>query len=311
MKQGFALLELLIALAIAAIVSVSLTLFLDQTRRYQASIEDRVSVYTRASVALHQFEKDVMGAHVPIQNKEYEKAQKKKTQPKTPAQTKETPKPAPQETKEKKAEPVKPVARVFYVEQSRDMLKRFTCITSNPLQVYWSKQVGRAKPKIARVVYSMVPDTQQDGSFILMRQEGDALDLKAYATKGDAKIRAYELIDGVKSCTLTFTVFHEPEQPKKGEKAPPQPQKRQVEERTSWDWPVEQKKEEKKKPEPALPNFVTINLELWDERYERTTEFTYTVPVMADTREEQKEEEKPKKETPGKGTKPASRERQK
>lgn len=67
-KSGFTLLELIISLAIAAILSVCLTMFLAQSNKYQVAVQDRTSVYTRASVVLHQLEKDLSGAHIPIQN---------------------------------------------------------------------------------------------------------------------------------------------------------------------------------------------------------------------------------------------------
>jgi prepilin-type N-terminal cleavage/methylation domain-containing protein len=347
MKAGFTLIELMVSLIIASILSVSLTLFLSQTSAYQASVEDRASVHTRASIALHQMEKDITGARVPIENviAEQEKnAAKKKQAPATPEKNpqEKNQKPEAAPGGAKKEEPVKPVARVFYAEQKEDNLILFTCVTSNPLKVYWSKSVGAPKPAIARVVYRLKPDPEHPDSFILMWQEGADLDVAAYDQKAAKSVRSYEVIDGIKSCSMRFMLVELDDEKKKAEEADPasaksyggqggiaekeeKPEKKKnekkegvvkegppkVTEHKTWDWPLPEntKQESTKKssaakagkggdeePSAPLPTFVVLTLALWDARYERATEFVYTIPIYAsvalDAKDAQKGESK-------------------
>lgn len=293
MKAGFTLIELIISLAITAILGIALNAFLSQSMRTQAGLGRLIQEHTRAVIAFHQFERDIMGTCMPVQN-----VQKKQEAPKQPGQQ-EPP---------SKTEPIKPVEHVFYIQQSKENLKLFTIITSNPLPVYWSKQLGKPKANIARVVYTLVPDEFNKEAFILMRQEDENLNLKAYTAKGDAAIRPYELINGIKSIKFNFTVFKypepPPEQPQPEQQKPaPMQRNRVVEKRPTWDWPLEQKPEEKEKEESPFPHFVTITLELWDDFFEHTTEFIYTVPVMIDATTEKPKEEK-KAETPSQPAQP-------
>lgn len=302
MKSGFTLIELVVSLAIAAMVGTMLTALLSQTATYQGVVERKTSIYTRAAIILHQFEQDIMGACIPIQNSMH-KEDEKKGQAQKPPQEVAPQAPTPQGASKK--EPVKPVEHVFYVQQAKEAFKLFTCITSNPLQVYWSKQVGKPKPRIARVVYTLASDEQNKNSFLLMRQEDGDLDLKAYTIKENAGIRAYEVIDGVKSVSLQFSVFKYQEEQKKEKdtnaKQSTEPRQRKIENHVTWDWPIEQKESEKKESDKEseknpLPHFVTLTIELWDELYERSDEFVYTIPVLVDATPEEKEKPQQKPE---------------
>jgi prepilin-type N-terminal cleavage/methylation domain-containing protein len=310
-RTGFTLIELVISIAIAAILGVGITLFLSQTGSYQAAVEDRASLYTRASVALHQFEKDISGARVPVENILHEQKMREEKNKKTtnPAQ-KEAPKPEKGSEKAEAEEAVKPIARVFYVEQKNKQLTTLSCITDNPLKIYWSKSVGSSKPDIARVIYRFVPDPQHDHSFILTRQEGIDLDFNAYDPKNVKAARAYEVIDGIKTCSLRCIVIQPQEESTESEKSdkktapeqkkpqPPAPETPpKIIEYEMWDWPSAEKakKETEKTPETPLPNLISVTLELWDARYERTTEFVYTIPILATPSLDEKSEAEAKK----------------
>jgi prepilin-type N-terminal cleavage/methylation domain-containing protein len=298
-SAGFTLLELIIALAIAAMLSASLTLFLSQSNTYQIAVQNRASVYTRAIVFFHQFEKDLSGAHIPMQNKISEQQKKEKTEQagKKPAIPEKKPAAA-KEPETKKEEPIKPLSRVFYLEQKDNNMQQLTFITNNPLKVYWSSSIGAPKPSIARVVYYLKPDPDHANSFILMRQEGTDLDISAYEQKAAKAVRAYEVIDGIQSCSIRLVVIeHEQEKEKEktakeaAEKEPtktaPKPTDTKAPftttEYTSWNWPLTEKKQTdgEKQPSSVLPHLVSLTLRLWDAQYDRTVECTYTITIYA------------------------------
>jgi prepilin-type N-terminal cleavage/methylation domain-containing protein len=303
-QTGFTLIELVISIAIAAILGVGVTLFLSQTGSYQAAVEDRASLYTRASVALHQLEKDISGARVPIENILHEQKMRAEKNKKT------TPQPQKPGEKTEAEEVIKPIARVFYVEQKNKQLTTLSCITDNPLKIYWSKSVGSSKPDIARVLYRFVPDPQHDHSFILTRQEGIDLDFSAYDPKNVKAARSYEVIDGIKTCSLRCIVIQPREENTESEKSEkkatseqkkPQPPVSEappkVTEYGVWDWPLvdKAKQESEKTPEVAVPNLISLTLELWDARYEHTKEFVYTIPILATPSLDEKSEAGAKK----------------
>jgi prepilin-type N-terminal cleavage/methylation domain-containing protein len=298
MKAGFTLLELIIAIAIMLILSCSLTFFLSQTHMRKVAIDRYVSTHTRASVVLHQLEKDIMGARVPIEN--ILARQKEKDTKKQDTQQVEKAVPAPPATEKagKKEATVEPtaIAHVFYTDQKNGKLVMFTLITSNPLKVYWSNTVGAPKPAIARVVYHLNPDPEHEESYILTRQEGADLDLAAYDAKAAKPIRAYDVVDGIYACSLRFIFIEQPEEETKKQETAEHVQQKtaKVQERnkqadhlpkiteyTTWDWPqTENAKKEEERPDIPLPSAVVITLALWDAQYERKVEVTYTVPIF-------------------------------
>jgi prepilin-type N-terminal cleavage/methylation domain-containing protein len=284
MKAGFTLIELMVSLVIASMLGISLTLFLSQTGLYQAAVENRANIYTRASVALHQLEKDINGARVPIENILHEQASKAKEKNPLAKQPAPTPQEQgqPKEQKEKSEETVvKPFSHVFYAEQKDKQLVLFSCITSNPLKIYWSHSLGAAKPNIARVVYRLVPDPKQADTYMLMRQEGIDLDFANYDSKHAKSARSYEVIDGVKSVSMRFVLVQPQE--KDAEKEKNKTAAHKITEYYTWNWPAaeSEKKESATEEKSALPSLVSVTLSLWDMSHERSTEFVYTIPIFA------------------------------
>ena len=62
------------------------------------------------------------------------------------------------------------------------------------------KDVGVVKPKVVRVQYSLKPEENKKNSYALFRQESMELDLEQYKN-----VTPYEVIGGIKNCTVTFT----------------------------------------------------------------------------------------------------------
>ena len=67
-KTGFTLLELVISIAIAAILSLSLTMLLNQSYASQKKLDTITHLHERATLFFTQLERDLMGATIPIEN---------------------------------------------------------------------------------------------------------------------------------------------------------------------------------------------------------------------------------------------------
>lgn len=307
--KGFTLLELVISIAIAAIISLSLTMLLNQSYASQKKLESLTQLHERAALLFTQLERDLMGATIPIENiLALESENQKKDKGKKPAQDtkekKESTEPAPSSADKKEDIPYKPFDRVFYYKRANNQLF-FSWITDNPLQLYWGSAVGVARPRIARVMYRLEPDPNDKTLFKLMRAEGFDLTYAPYEKHTEQKYKGYALVEGIKSLKITCVsiILKQDEQKdesvkvpaaqagtdkqKKTEQKPPQTE---VKTADSWEWPLP--KDEKsssakatadmdKKTEemPPLPQGIRIELVLWNEATEREVTFEYGIYI--------------------------------
>lgn len=174
--------------------------------------------------------------------------------------------------------------------KSRDEknLELFTCITSNPLEVYLGAKNTKPKTRVARVIYRLEPQKGVKDSFVLMRQEGGDVFFDSYKkTTGKNKISAgYEMIDGIVSLSISYLAPDTKKEKTEGEE-----EKKKYEKTKNWNSEVKQEKTGQ--IQYKLPEFVEIELFLWDTGHEKKFEFTYTIPIMF-----QKDRPKRKQEAP-------------
>ena len=293
MKYGFALIELIVATLIASMVAGILLAALSQGNRFQLIIDNTIDFSSRISIVTHQLEKDLSGAFIPTQA-EPQKDQKKEESPaeetedqqqqeKKPTEKKEE---AGQKGAEKKEQ--KPIEKIFYSINKSGKFDTLTFITNNPLEVYVGKDVGVVKPKVVRVQYSLKPEAGKKDSYALFRQESMELDLEKYKD-----VRAYEVIGGIKECTVKFIARI----PKKNEKQDQKAAEKKVEYeyKTLTEWVSERKKdaEQKEKEEfPRIPYNVEITLVLWNMQDTREETYTIVCQIPIDFTEPKKEEKK-------------------
>ncbi len=285
-KNGFILIEILLASALAAIIGSILVTVLWQSYRAQAAIDNFADVYGKASILGNQLEHDIMGAFIPVQAD---------LQPTTTVAPPKQP-----EAKKKEKEKPPPIDKIFYATIRENKLDTLTFITSNPLQVYWGAKVGKGKPKVARVVYQLKPDPDIKNAFILTRQEDKELDFGKYKQDIAKPIRALQIVDNIKALTVNYTYIV----PQKDEKDVKEKEGKKVKEyKTSKDWPdyKELQKEGKEPERPPIPQLVEVSISFWDNKQERDTQFVFTIPIMVDIEikppEKKKNETKKKPET--------------
>jgi len=283
MKSGFTIIEVLVAFSISAALITILFNFLGQSRQVMSRVDDYVDLSTKLAIVQHQMERDIQGVFIPVQARKA----KKKEGPKSEAKPNKEPKKAEEKVEAKKP---KPLEKVFYSENRNNTLGILTFITSNPLQVYWSKQVGKAKPRVARVIYRLEEDKKNKGSYTLFRQESYELDYDAIQPGEKKAARLYELADGIKSFAVSYMIVEKSKDDvKEGET------EKKKEYKTVKEWKDQKVDDEKEEEENQVPNLVRISITFWQADKERSKTFEFTIPVLADVSPMKEREEKKKK----------------
>lgn len=183
MRQGFALIDLLVSIMISSIMSTVLFTMIFQLQKTENSINEVVSTSMQAALVYERLQKDLTGLFWPqfMPEKSEAKSDTKKEQQVG--------------TKFK-------IAKILYSQNARydnlEILAECSFITNNPLQVY-----NESNPRVARVIYTLVPESEYAGSFELRRQQACELDYQA--VKKNAQ--TFVVISGIKS--LKFTYFYQ------------------------------------------------------------------------------------------------------
>ena len=264
MKKGFTLIEIMIGIVIAGMLSAGLFNTITQVGSVQQTISGLTSIYGRLAIFQQQIERDLMGAFVPMQ---YDVL--------------------PTQTGQKPSEH-KPLEKIFYAESKGKggRLDYLTFITTNPLEVYSGVKNVKLKPRVARVVYRLVPDPKNKLWFLLQRQEGTShLSFEKYAKDAQGDFRAFTMIDGIRDISVQFISIEQKED--KESKKITYTYKRQpnwdsfvkdVAGQGSKESTVKGAQQPKERPWPKLPNQVEFTISLWDANKSYKT-FTMTIPI--------------------------------
>ena len=284
MKPGYILLEILIALALGAFIGTAVFTSYYQANMAYKQANRTVDFDSRACIVQHQFERDISGAFVPFV---VESQKQTTTAVRVKATTKKgtaTAQAAKKETEQKE----KPLEKAFFSKNDGKSFSLLTCVTSNPLTVY-----GKPHPRVARVVYYLIPEKVRRGqpeSFRLMRDEPKKLE---FQEPREGTTSGHELARGIKELSVEYTVRPVEKKEKEKKDAGKAAQKKpETKKQTS----VEKK--EKKKPDyktfPVwsknqikeanrnIPQFVTMKISLWDQQKKRTRKFTFKTAIVAD-----------------------------
>ncbi len=263
MMQGFILLELIVTVLIASFISTGLLTTIVQMSRVKQTINTLTNSNGRVAIAQNQLERDIMGAFVPAQVEMIQ-------------------------TSTLKQEKQKPLEKVFYGTSKGNggRLELLTFITNNPLEIFYGVKESKLKPRIARVVYRLMPDERRPNSYILLRQEGTSdLTFEKYTPDSIGERRPFIMIDDIQNMTLSYIT---PEQPptEQAQTARAKPV-RTYKKHSRWS------SDPKKKNSPAaaplsplkkepirLPHSVEVTLSLWNSTFDDTRTFQFTIPVV-------------------------------
>lgn len=283
MKPGFTLLEIILATALAAIISVALIFMLQQMNGTLMRVDRTTDLDMRATILQNQMERDLAGAFAPTDfSATNTSGEAKKGRPKK-------------------------IEKIFWGDKT---LETLTFITNNPLQAYWGERSGKPQPKIVRVVYRLIPDAKRKDVYTLMRQEGADLDVDSYA--GDSSVnKGYAMIEGIRSIDIQYTTLIKREKPKEPASvktsssagatadmtaSKPEEKAQAAEEfdrKVVDEWKTNT--EDQKPPWPLIPQFVTMQVKVWDDTFKRTTSFTFEFQIVprfekADQKEKEEQE---------------------
>lgn len=209
--RGFSLIEIMLAILLASLLSLSLFQLLNQTRRVVRRIVNVIEVDEPLAAFYTQVEKDVTGMFSPQssieayaqEDKKAEAAKKAPQNTKGPEQKTEVPKEAPKEgPKEEAITPIRPVM-VF------DMSKDTGCwsfITTGGIVQLDAKGAVDPAAFVRRVAYVLERDPQRPHLRRLMyRYSKDKLQGAELQCAGCAV--SYELLPGIKDIAFEFTLI--------------------------------------------------------------------------------------------------------
>jgi prepilin-type N-terminal cleavage/methylation domain-containing protein len=268
-KPGFSLLEVLIAVMLAAVISMALYSSFFQTQKTVQRANAAIDIHTELIAFYNQLEKDMSTAYVPLGAPPFDKKaqEKKKHDKKTEEQSKQTePEKKPEDTP-----PIEPVEQIFYTEQKDQNSFLMTWITTNSLQSY-----GVTLPRAMRVVYRLIPSKQNPELFTLARQESSNFSLKSFDSLTSAP-RSYDILDRIQKLSLKFWIEEpapEQEETKKQKKSPSK--KEYVAVSPSWG-SLDQIERYKK----YLPAFVEVAGTVFDAQMKRAHEFAWLFKIYA------------------------------
>ncbi len=289
MKKGFTLLEVMIAIIVGSLVMGVLVQSLWQLSKSIKQVSRVSSVDMRVSVFQNLLEKELASAFAPklIPLKDDESEEKDDEKEKKEIDEHDEKDEESESTNKEKEQPLK---KIFYTEHEGDNITLLTFITTSPLDVY-----NMSKPRVARIMYKMVPDKNNPELFELHRQESSSItDIKKFDSEATEGVKGFVVIDGIKSLKTTFLAL--PVKESKKESASPYVKKEDEKEKkevqgtdeekeefvTVERWNVEDQKEQEDngddegKKLPLIPNFIKMALVLFDlDQQEYTFEFTF------------------------------------
>ena len=200
MRNGFTIIEFVLALFFATILSLGLFQLLNQVRRAVKRINTVIEVDLPLTGFMQQVEKDVTGMFTPASAvEEFIKQDKERSKERDPFS----------KLKDQKDElkPLvsKPLEKVFYLETSKEHFF-WSFITTGGIQALDADGKITPVPLIRRVAYLLQKDPQRPGTTRLVyRYSGKVLELEPF--KATTFIPSIELLNGIKEFTIELLVL--------------------------------------------------------------------------------------------------------
>ncbi len=289
MRPGISLLDLVVGLAIASILSVLLYRSLYQANQTVRVIDSLIETQTQLVFFGDRLTKDVSGAFVPLQ------AIPQKTEQADAKQTAKSEQPKKKEEQEKKR-----LKNIFMVEGLDNIARAaapattkplFSFVSTNPLVIY-----GETTPRVVRITYSLERPT---GSKLwqLKRYESPELDFKKFnEARRKNKLTGYTILQNIQAFSVTCIVSKAEEKKEEKKQSVPagkqqkeeKPKPKEYERLTSW-----HDQERVKSKKSLIPEYVEVKGVILDSRHKRESPFKLLIPIAAGPLMQVQEESKP------------------
>jgi len=267
-RYGYTILEVTIAMFVAAIISYALyTAFLNIMRSREGVIS-RSAYVTRVPLIYHQMARDIYGLYVPEAAIEDFVYQRQASQD--------------QESQEDQAEQKKhPLSadNAFLIAYDGDRVRYLSGITSNPL-------TREHTPNRVRFIYRLVSDEDKESATLYRYQSSDITQQPDDIMQAQAGVA---MLSGVTSMQVTMYVTQQQEQTGNGvsqqqantasqeQESTQQSEQQAVQYRQVQEWP---EKDQEGWPRHLIPAYMTIEVTATD-RYDRTFDETYLFSIPA------------------------------
>ena len=299
MKKGFTLIEVIIATALASVLSVLLLRMVTQLNTTRRRLDDRTGVYTRMNVVNQQLVRDLMGVFWFTELEPSKEQEPGAPQPEEGAK---------QATKKEQPKPRFPT-KLFFAKNKDKLLSELLFISTNPAQSYWGPKAGGPRPRAARIRYQLVPEKDKPQSYQLLREEFDVSRSGDYSVTSGSGARQYEIARGIKSLVIRYGWIEYDTTEVGDSRGKQRFRVLQYHREPEWESPERTPDPQKDKynPRPVVPDFFEVALTLWDADQRR--EYPFTFPIIragffnGGTMSEK--EEKRVREASGQGKRPA------
>lgn len=240
MKKGFTIIEVVLAIFLATLISLSLFQLLNQARKAVRRITNVIEVDLPLISFYNQVQKDVTGMFTPASTLEFfidkdAKAVKEKEQEKFS-----------NFSRKKDEAPVtlvsKPIEQIFELEVKPEQFF-WSFITTGGIQQLDSDGVAAPVPLVRRVAYLLENDPQRPGLYRLMyRFSGTQLEIEPFKAAGFSP--SYELIHGIRQLSIELTIYEVASEPESEQ-------------------PQQEGRQKKEQPKPPVKTTKNVSLKEW------------------------------------------------
>ncbi|MBA3752206.1 prepilin-type N-terminal cleavage/methylation domain-containing protein [Candidatus Dependentiae bacterium] len=205
MKKGFSLAELMVAILLASLISLSLFQLLNQTRKVVRRIVNVIEVDEPYVAFYTHIEKDVIGMFSPYSSiQAYAEKDKKEEQLKKAATGKTADQKPPENSPEKGSETIAIEPVMVFDAQKENVYWSF--ITTGGLHMLDAKGARVPSPFVRRVAYLLERDPQRPSLYRLMYRFSTEK-LQGQELQGASFTPSYELLSGIKQVQYEFTLI--------------------------------------------------------------------------------------------------------
>lgn len=266
-RRGFSLIELMIGIALSSFIMLGLVQSYRNASSLLANARTLLVMNRRIALLFNQVERDITTGLMYAKPTEYAPEKKKDGKGKGGYTITK---------KEKEDEYI----ASFNLEPFEDggyrhrhkkwqLCKKVGVLTTTPLEVY-----GQQQERLVRVGYELVYDkaasTPQKNSYTLVRRQTNALKNAAFKKKDedDRSIQQHVVAQKVHRFSLQAVYAQKPDEKAGATSAPSEPVR-------TFSWG---QKEETEKSATALPDYLNLHIELWDDDYKKTYSFECMLP---------------------------------